>query len=277
MVGTGRPVSEGGLGFDYRLAMGVPDYWIKLLKEKRDEDWNLTELYHTLLNRRFTEKHIGYAESHDQALVGDKTLAFRLMDKDMYWHMDRGSKSPVIDRGVSLHKLIRLVTFSLAGEGYLNFMGNEFGQVDEWNHDTSLDWHLLAEPLHRELQLLVGECNRLYRGEPALHELDCDPAGFHWLDADDAERSVLIYERIARDGGRVIAALNFTPVPRDNQRIGVTAPGVWREILNTDATAFGGSGQGNFGAVEAAPVRAHGRELSINVTLPPLGAVWFGR
>ena len=106
--------------------MGVPDYWIKILKEKADEQWSLAELFGTLLNRRHGEKHIGYAESHDQALVGDKTLAFRLMDQEMYWHMDYASQSLVVDRGIALHKLIRLITFSLAGEGYLSFIGNEF-------------------------------------------------------------------------------------------------------------------------------------------------------
>src|SRR6185312_502759 len=131
MVGMARPVNEGGLGFDYRLAMGIPDYWIKILKEQRDEEWKLEPLFSTLLNRRHGEKHIGYSESHDQALVGDKTIAFRLMDKDMYWHMDKARQNPVIDRGVALHKLIRLITFSLAGQGYLNFMGNEFGHP-EW-------------------------------------------------------------------------------------------------------------------------------------------------
>jgi 1,4-alpha-glucan branching enzyme len=166
--------------------------------------------------------------------------------------------------------------YSLPGKKLL-FMGGEFGQLREWNHDASLDWHLLDEPPHRQLQLLVGELNRLYRSEPALHQLDCEPAGFRWLDADDADRSVLAYERIARDGERVIAALNFTPVPRFNYAIGVTAPGLWRELLNTDAAEFGGSGQGNLGGAEAAPVRAHGRALSLNVTLPPLGAVLFKR
>src|SRR5205814_10610086 len=131
MVGMARPVEEGGIGFDYRLAMGVPDNWIKLLKEKADEQWSLTELYHTLLNRRWSEKHIGYAESHDQAMVGDKTIAFWLMDKEMYWHMNKASRNLIIDRGIALHKMIRLITFSLGGEGWLNFMGNEFGHP-EW-------------------------------------------------------------------------------------------------------------------------------------------------
>ncbi|RYZ64632.1 MAG: 1,4-alpha-glucan-branching enzyme, partial [Proteobacteria bacterium] len=131
MAGMARPVREGGLGFDFRLAMGVPDFWIKTLKEKRDEQWPLAGIWHTLLNRRRSERHIGYAESHDQSLVGDKTLAFWLMDKDMYFHMSKLEQNLNVSRGVALHKMIRLLTFSLAGEGYLNFIGNEFGHP-EW-------------------------------------------------------------------------------------------------------------------------------------------------
>jgi 1,4-alpha-glucan branching enzyme len=157
----------------------------------------------------------------------------------------------------------------------LLFMGGEFGQTREWNHDASLDWHLLDDPSHRQIQLLVGECNRLYRSEPALHELDCDPAGFSWIDADDAERSVLVYERIARDGQRIVVALNFTPVPRSNYRIGVPSAGRWRELFNSDAREYGGSGHGNLGGVESTPVPWDGRRHSIVVSLPPLGAVFF--
>src|SRR6185437_1231411 len=131
MVGIARPVREGGIGFDYRLAMGVPDYWIKTLKEKKDEEWQLGDIWHELLNRRRSEKHVGYAESHDQSLVGDQTIAFRLMDKDMYWHMSRDTQNHLVARGIALHKLIRLITFSLSGEAYLNFIGNEFGHP-EW-------------------------------------------------------------------------------------------------------------------------------------------------
>ncbi len=131
MPGLCRPLDEGGVGFTHRLAMGIPDYWIKLLKHSRDEDWNLDELWHTLRNRRHGEATIAYAESHDQALVGDKTLAFWLMDKEMYWHMAKDDAHPVIERGIALHKMIRLVTLALGGEGWLNFMGNEFGHP-EW-------------------------------------------------------------------------------------------------------------------------------------------------
>ena len=119
------------MGFDYRLAMGVPDMWIRLLKEKRDEDWDFNQIYYELANRRPGEKVIGYCESHDQALVGDKTLMFRLCDQEMYWSMDAGNRNDIILRGMALHKMLRLLTMSLGGEGYLTFMGNEFGHP-EW-------------------------------------------------------------------------------------------------------------------------------------------------
>jgi 1,4-alpha-glucan branching enzyme len=129
--GACRKIEDGGIGFDYRLAMGVPDFWIKLLKEKQDQDWKVGEIWWELTNRRAKEKTIAYAESHDQALVGDKTLAFQLMDKEMYTDMSVFSQSLIIDRGIALHKLIRFITITLGGEGYLNFMGNEFGHP-EW-------------------------------------------------------------------------------------------------------------------------------------------------
>lgn len=131
MPGLAVPLSDEGYGFDYRLAMGIPDYWIKIIKELPDEKWNVKEMYHELINRRADEKTIGYAESHDQSLVGDKTIIFRLMDKEMYDHMSIDKQSVVIDRGMALHKMIRLITISTAGSGYLNFMGNEFGHP-EW-------------------------------------------------------------------------------------------------------------------------------------------------
>ena len=120
MPGMARPVAEGGLGFDYRLAMGIPDYWTKLIKETPDEGWPLGAIYHELLDRRPGEKRVGYVESHDQSLVGDQTLAFRLMGQEMYWNMGKDSDSPVVERGIALLKLIRLLTFSLAGEAWLN-------------------------------------------------------------------------------------------------------------------------------------------------------------
>jgi 1,4-alpha-glucan branching enzyme len=129
--GLAVPVEEGGVGFNYRLAMGTPDYWIKTIKEKADENWNVSEIFHELTSKRADEKTVGYAESHDQALVGDKTIIFRLIDKEMYWHMNTDSQNLIVDRGIALHKMIRLITAATAGNGYLNFMGNEFGHP-EW-------------------------------------------------------------------------------------------------------------------------------------------------
>ncbi len=131
MPGLCRPIEDGGLGFTHRLAMGIPDYWIKLLKHSRDEEWDMGELWGVLSNRRYGEPTVAYAESHDQALVGDKTLAFRLMDKEMYDHMEKADPDPVVERGIALHKLIRLITLFAGGEAWLNFMGNEFGHP-EW-------------------------------------------------------------------------------------------------------------------------------------------------
>jgi 1,4-alpha-glucan branching enzyme len=131
MPGLCNKIEDGGIGFDYRLGMGIPDYWVKLLKEKNDENWNLWELWDQMTNRNWQSKTIAYAESHDQALVGDKTLAFRLMDKEMYFSMSKSTDNPIVDRGIALLKLIRIFTLSLGGEAYLNFMGNEFGHP-EW-------------------------------------------------------------------------------------------------------------------------------------------------
>jgi len=129
--GLATPVESGGIGFGYRLAMGIPDYWIKTIKEKADEAWDMGELYQELTSKRKDEQTIAYAESHDQALVGDKTIIFRLIDKEMYWHMDKASNNVVVERGMALHKMIRLATIATSGNGYLNFMGNEFGHP-EW-------------------------------------------------------------------------------------------------------------------------------------------------
>ena len=131
MPGMRIPIADGGVGFDYRLGMAIPDFWIKQLKEVPDEEWNIWDMWSVMTDRLPEVKTVAYAESHDQALVGDKTLAFRLMDKEMYFHMDRASENIVIDRGMALHKMIRLMTISTGGQAYLNFMGNEFGHP-EW-------------------------------------------------------------------------------------------------------------------------------------------------
>lgn len=278
MMGMARPVAEGGLGFDYRLAMGVPDYWIKLLKEKRDEEWNLGELFHTILNRRYGEMHIGYAESHDQAMVGDKTIAFRLMDQEMYWHMNKAGSTPVVDRGVALHKLIRLFTFSLAGEGYLNFMGNEFGHPEwidfpregnAWSmHYARRQWSLADNPalryaglntFDREMQMLD---ERFHLLEDPLIEL----LMLH------EENKLLIYRR-----GPLVFAFNFHPTASyADLRIPVPDPVDYRTVLDTDEPRFEGFGR-------VAPqmthpredISDHGRAQSIRIYLPNRSAEVF--
>ncbi len=155
-------------------------------------------------------------------------------------------------------------------------MGGDFGQWNEWYHETSLDWHLLAEPLHQGIARWVADLNRIYKSEPALHEFDTNPAGFEWVDANDSENSVLSFLRRGRNPADVIlVAMNLTPIPRHNYRVGVPRSGAWREILNGDASIYGGSGQGNLGGLEATPIPAHGRRWSVNVVLPPLAAVFF--
>jgi len=172
-------------------------------------------------------------------------------------------------------RLLYAYMFALPGKPLL-FMGSEFGQWREWNHDGSLDWHLLQEELPSALARLLPELNRVCRENRALHELDFDAAGFEWIDARDSDQSTLAFLRHAKSGeGSVAALFNFTPVPRHDFRIGVSRDGFWEELLNTDAREFGGSGHGNQGGVHAAPVGSHGRPLSLNLTLPPLGAVFL--
>jgi 1,4-alpha-glucan branching enzyme len=159
----------------------------------------------------------------------------------------------------------------------LVFMGGEFGQRREWAHDEALEWRVLRYAEHAGLQRWVADLNRFYRAAPALHEVDFDAAGFEWIDCHDSEASVIAFLRRSKRGDAVVVACNFTPVPRTNYVLGVPADGFWREALNSDATPYGGSGIGNLGGVEAAPVPAHGRFHSIAVTLPPLATVFFIR
>jgi 1,4-alpha-glucan branching enzyme len=158
----------------------------------------------------------------------------------------------------------------------LLFMGGEFGQEREWNHDSSLDWHLLADPLHRGMQSLVRDLNGAYRDLPALHEGDCEAFGFEWIEAGDADNSVFAFIRRARGGERqVVVVSNFTPIVRQGYRIGVPGPGRYRERLNTDAALYGGSNAGNAGEVRATAVPSHGRAHAIELTLPPLATLIF--
>ncbi len=158
----------------------------------------------------------------------------------------------------------------------LLFMGGEFGQWSEWNHESSLDWHLLQYASHAGVKRWLEDLNQFYKLTPALHELDLDSEGFQWIDANDSDQSALCFMRKGRKKeDLVVVAANFTPIPRPNYRIGVPFECFWKESLNSDALIYGGSGQGNMGGVEAVPIRFHGHPASININLPPLGMVFF--
>ena len=242
MPGLCRPIDEGGLGFSYRLAMGIPDYWIKLLKHSRDEDWDIAELWDLLANRRHGEPTISYAESHDQALVGDKTLAFWLMDQEMYWHMDKDDPNPVVERGIALHKLIRLVTLVLGGEGWLTFMGNEFGHPEwldfpregnDWSyHYCRRQWSLADNPelkyswlaeFDRQLMAFAKETQLL--STPPAQKLHIDHA-----------QKIIVAER-----ANLIFVFNFS-VGNSVDAYSIQVPGfeTRKLILNTDQADTGG-------------------------------------
>jgi 1,4-alpha-glucan branching enzyme len=158
----------------------------------------------------------------------------------------------------------------------LLFMGSEFGQWSEWNHDSSVDWHLLESPLHSALARWVRDLNTLYRGQSALHELDFDASGFAWVDCKDIQRSVVSFLRRGRNPeDQLLFVCNFTPVVRQNYRVGVPSEGFWKEVLNSDAPLYGGGGQGNFGGLQAVALPIHGQPYSLNMTLPPLGIVVY--
>jgi len=157
----------------------------------------------------------------------------------------------------------------------LLFMGGEFGQVREWTHDSSLEWHVLQYPVHSGLQSWVRDLNRIYREQSALHELDNDPAGFEWVDCNDNNASVLSLLRKSSAGETILVVCNFTPVPREGYVVGVPKAGFWRELLNSDGGEYFGSGIGNAGGRQAEPVPAHGRPFSLRLTLPPLGALFL--
>ncbi len=245
MPGLCRPLDEGGLGFSYRLAMGIPDYWIKLLKHSRDEDWDMGELWGVLANRRHGESTIAYAESHDQALVGDKTLAFRMMDQEMYWHMDRADTNAVVERGIALHKLIRLVTLVLGGEGWLNFMGNEFGHPEwldfpregnGWSyHYCRRQWSLVDNP---ELKYgWLAEFDRdLMHFATRFSLLTTPPAQLLHLDVG---QNIIVAER-----ANLIFVFNFS-VANSLFDYAFHVPGLeTRElVLDTDLPTIGGHGR----------------------------------
>ena len=243
MPGLCRPVADGGIGFTHRLAMGLPDFWIRTLKHVRDEDLDLGELWGTLNNRRHGEATIAYAESHDQALVGDKTIAFHLMDQEMYWHMNIDDPSPVIERGIALHKLVRLVTFAFGGEGWLSFIGNEFGHPEwvdfprpgnGWSyHYCRRQWSLVDNPALK-YQFLAAFDRALVTLLGREHNLLAAPKG-HDLSFDHSNK-ILCAER-----GGLVFVLNFsTGRSLPDYHLPAPAPGPWRVILDTDAAEFGG-------------------------------------
>lgn len=245
MPGICRKVEEGGVGFDYRLGMGIPDYWIKLLKHSRDEDWDIHQIYDVLTNRRHNEKTIAYAESHDQALVGDKTLAFWLMDKEMYFHMTADDDNLIIERGIALLKMIRLVTGALGGEGYLNFIGNEFGHPEwidfpregnKWSYKYARrQWSLVdnEDLKYKFLNNFEGAMVKLLADN---HILSANPA--QQLNMDTVNK-VMVFER-----NNLIFLFNFNheaSIP--NYEFPVHVPGKYEAILISDDTQFGGHGR----------------------------------
>jgi 1,4-alpha-glucan branching enzyme len=245
MPGLCRPHEEGGTGFTHRLAMGIPDYWIKLLKHSRDEDWNLGELWGTLANRRHGEATIAYAESHDQALVGDKTLAFWLMDQGMYWHMTKADTHPVIERGIALHKIIRLATLAFGGEGWLNFMGNEFGHPEwldfpregnGWSYQhCRRQWSLVDNPALKYRWL--GDFDRALLALAKGHRL-LESAPARLLHIDEGKK-ILCAERAG-----LVFVLNLSVAESQYGfplHVGEAAPR--KLVLDTDAPVFGGHGR----------------------------------
>ena len=275
MPGLAAPLKDGGIGFDFRLSMGIADHWIKWIKERRDEDWSMGEIYYELTNKRQDERTISYAECHDQALVGDKTIIFRLMDKEMYTAMSKGSRSLTVDRGMALHKMIRLVTLATAGDGYLNFMGNEFGHPEwidfpregnGWSYFYARrQWSLVDSPDLRYGQLwqfdramihLFSE-NGILRDRPVQ------------LYVDEVQK-VLIFGR-----GYFIFALNFHPEHSVSDFKFRAAAGEYRQVLDSDDPAFGGFGR-NDGSVSHFTVREGDCDL-LSLYLPSRSAIVLKR
>ena len=243
MPGVASPIEDGGMGFDYRMNMGTPDYWIKLLKEKRDEEWHVGDLFYELTNKREEEHTISYAESHDQALVGDKTIFFRLVDKAIYTSMSVFDKSVIIDRGMSLHKMIRLVTIGTAADGYLNFMGNEWGHP-EWI-DFPREGNGWSYDHARRLWSLVDDENLRFRFlnmfDKAMIQMVNDTGVFHWRPEPlvrDNERQVLIFTR-----GDYLFVFNFNPEKSFPDYVFDAPSGKYTMVLNTDNKNFDGVGR----------------------------------
>ena len=243
MPGIAAKIEDGGYGFDYRMAMNIPDYWIRTIKDKIDEDWKPSSIFWEVTNRRKNEKTISYAESHDQALVGDKTIIFRLIDADMYWHMQKGDANYVVNRGIALHKMIRLITASTMNGGYLNFMGNEFGHPEwidfpregngwsckyarrQWDlvDNKNLLYHVMADFDADMLKLLKG-----------VKSFQTTPVQEIWHNDED---QVLAFQR--KD---LIFVFNFNPKKSFTDYGFLVTPGKYMAVLNTDSPLYGGNG-----------------------------------
>ncbi len=253
-----RPTYTGGLGFGMKWDMG----WMHDTLQYLSKDPIYRRYHHGDVTFRgvyaFHENFV-LPLSHDEVVHGKGSLINKMPGDE--WQK------------LANLRLLYAYMWAISGKKLL-FMGGEFGQWREWQHDNSLDWHLTHSEGHRGLQSLVSQINRLYREKPALHR-DVEPEGFRWIDASDFERSIYIFERSGRRGEKLLCALNATPTPQYNYRVGVDRMGYWHELLNTDAREFGGSGLGNYGRVEAHPVSWQGQPFSITLTLPPLAAIWL--
>jgi len=257
--GVSRPSWLGGLGFGFKWDMG----WMHDTLAYMGHDPVHRRFHHNALTFRglyaFHENFV-LPLSHDEVVHGKGSLLTKMAGDD--WQKRANLR------------LLFCNQWSLPGKKLL-FMGGELGQWREWDHDSSLEWHLISDERHAGIQRLVADLNGLMRREPALHELDVHMDGFEWVDANDSNQSVASYLRKSKDGQIVLAVLNYTPVVREGYRVGVPQGGEWRELLNSDAPVYGGSGVGNRGSVRAEPSPSHGREHSLELTLPPLGALFL--
>jgi len=255
-----RPIYVGGLGFGMKWDMG----WMHDTLEYAAKDPIHRVYHHNLLTFRMLyalHENFVLPLSHDEVVYGKGSLLNKMPGDP--WQKFAG-----------LRELFGYM-YAQAGKKLI-FMGGEFGQWAEWNHDVGLDWQLTEYDSHAGLQRWVQDLNALYRREPALSQLDFDPAGFEWIDCNDSAQSVISLLRRGRSPeDTIIVVCNFTPVPRHNYRVGAPSGGFWRELLNSDAWQYWGSGQGNMGGVEAVPIPMHGRPYSLTITVPPLGIVFF--
>jgi 1,4-alpha-glucan branching enzyme len=258
--GVSRPTSGGGLGFHYKWNMGwMHDTLLYFSKEPVHRRWHHQQLTFSLLYA-FDENFV-LPISHDEVVHGKGSLLGKMPG----------------DRWQKFANLRAYYGFMFGHPGKkLLFMGCEFAQEREWNHDQSLDWHLLGDRSHAGVHRLMHDLNRLYRATPALYDCDFDGAGFEWIDHQDAQRSLLSFVRRGRGGEAMLVVCNFAPVVHHGLRLGVPEGGRWRERLNTDSSYYGGSNVGTpYGQVSSQPVPCNGRPHSIELTLPPLASLFF--